>query len=48
MIGRIDQDRFGWTVAVWHKKEWWGYGKMNYSSLEIIGNIYEHPHLLQK
>lgn len=48
MIGKIIQDHFGWTISVWFNDEWWGYGKMNFTSLEVIGNIYSNPELVTR
>ena len=46
MIGVIDWHLHGWEIAVWYENEWWWPGSMNYSTFEIIGNIYENPELL--
>lgn len=46
MIGKVYQDFFGWTISLWHRKEWCAYAKMNYSSIEIIGNMHQNPELL--
>lgn len=33
----------GMSVSVWHEGEWWGYSYMDYTSMELIGNIHENP-----
>jgi len=37
----------GLSVSIWYKGQWWAHGYMDYTSMEIIGNIHQHPHLLK-
>ena len=37
----------GLDVSIWYKNEWWAHGSMNYTTMEIIGNIHEHAHLIK-
>ena len=45
-ICKVDFDGRGMNVSVWHKKEWWHYGSMNFTTAKIIGNIYDNQNLL--
>lgn len=44
---KADFGNDGLSVAVWHEKEWWGYGSMDFTSIEIVGNIIDNPELLE-
>lgn len=48
--GKVIWGLLGIEVAIWYKKEWWGAGRMSYlpEQLKVIGNIYEHDHLLNE
>lgn len=44
---KADFGNDGLSVAVWYEKEWWGYGSMDFTSIEIVGNIIDNPELLE-
>ena len=52
MIGRVQWSNLhcigGMDISLWHEKEWWAYGSIDRSTIEVIGNIYESPELLDK
>ena len=39
-------DSDGFSISIWHKKEWWGYASMDFTSIKVIGNITDNPDLL--
>ena len=45
---KVDFDNDGMSISVWYKNEWWGYGSMNFSTAELVGNIIDNPELLNK
>ena len=36
----IETDK-GHSIAVWHKKEWYGYSHMRFTNVKVIGNIHD-------
>lgn len=36
----IDSDT-GFSMAIWHKGEWWAYSSMDFNSIKVIGIIHE-------
>ena len=44
---KADFGKDGLSVGIWFKKEWWGYGSMDFTSIEVIGNIIDNPELLE-
>jgi len=38
---KIIDSNTGFSMAVWHKGEWWAYSSMDFTSIKIIGNIHE-------
>lgn len=45
---KISSKGGGMGVSVWYKGEWWAYSSMDFTSMEVIGNIYENPELLEE
>ena len=43
---KADFGNNGLSVGVWFKKEWWGYGSMDFTSIKIVGNIIDDTDLL--
>jgi uncharacterized phage protein (TIGR01671 family) len=50
VIGLVKEDPkdFGWTIIILKEGTKYAYGCMNYSSLEVVGNIYEDQDILQQ
>lgn len=45
MVGKVQWSNLGFsgmTVLLWYKKQWYAYSSIDYSDLEVIGNIYEN------
>ncbi|WP_430611534.1 hypothetical protein [Flavobacterium sp. JP2137] len=38
----IETDK-GHSIVVWHKKAWWAYSYIDFTSIEAIGNIHDTP-----
>jgi len=38
---KVTESNSGHSVSVWYADEWWAYGYMNYSTVEITGNIHD-------
>ena len=36
----------GMQISVWHKKEWWLYQSMDYTSIKVVGNTTDNTDLL--
>lgn len=48
MLCRITDSGKGCEVSIWYKLEWWAYRQMDYTSIEVVGNIHDgdFSHLL--
>jgi len=46
MIGKVIETDSGHKISVFHDHQWWGYGYIDFTTIKVIGNIYENPELL--
>jgi len=45
-IGKIKTQGNGFTVAIIHKGRWWRIGSINYTNMELMGNIFDNPEII--
>ena len=43
---KVNFEGKGFSVSIWHKKEWWAYSSIDFTSVKVVGNTTDNPDLL--